>query len=310
MPANIESMFYVRETPWHGLGRRLEDAPNSEEALIAAGLDWEVKQCPTYFMIDGKSIKIPNRFANVRSTDNKVLGIVGNTYKVVQNREAFKFTDELLGEGVTYETAGALWGGSRIWLLAKLPERYNVLGDEIEPYFCFTHSHNGLTAIQGILTPVRVVCQNTLNMAIKGAKRSWSVIHTGDIMGKLEEARKTLQIVHHYYETFSEEAEKLADIKIEYEKLVVDLFPIPDNASETRIKNLEQKQENLLQLLQSPDIERFKDTGWGFINGVSDMVGHLTQIKNKEAWKESQMLKTLDGYELLNQAYALVKKAA
>jgi phage/plasmid-like protein (TIGR03299 family) len=315
MPAMVESMFYVRETPWHGLGVRLEEAPNSEEALKAADLDWNVLQRPLYFSTAeaGKPVynNIPNRVANVRSTDMKVLGIVGNGYQVVQNKDAFEFTDSLLGEGVVYETAGSLWGGSRIWLLARLPDRYKALGDEIEPYICFSNSHNGMTGVQVILTPVRVVCQNTLNMAISGAKRTWSVIHTGNPMERLEEARKTLGLVHHYYETFIEEAEKLVDIKVDFEQMTNKLFPIAeDPKSQTVVKNMELKRKILLELLQAKDLKKFRGTGWGFINGVSDMAGHITRTKNIEVWKQSQILKAFDGYELINQAYALVKKAA
>ena len=103
MAANIENMFYTRETPWHGLGTRVEESPNSKEALTLAGLDWKVVQEPIY-----TSTKEPiiGYQANIRDLDRKVLGVVTNRYKVIQNHEAFAFTDSLLGEGVRYETAG------------------------------------------------------------------------------------------------------------------------------------------------------------------------------------------------------------
>lgn len=107
MSANVESMFCVRETPWHGLGTRVQEAPSSSEALIKAGLDWNVVQEPIYTeteeLIEGYK-------ANVRDSDRKVLGVVTDRYKVIQNQEAFAFTDELLGEGVRYETARKFTG--------------------------------------------------------------------------------------------------------------------------------------------------------------------------------------------------------
>ena len=113
MPANVETMFSVRETPWHGLGRIIMDAPASREALELAGLDWQVESRNIY---SGTGAMIPGYRANVRSTDNAVLGVVSDRYRIVQNEEAFQFTDDLLGEGVTYETAGSLQGGKKVWM--------------------------------------------------------------------------------------------------------------------------------------------------------------------------------------------------
>ena len=131
MSANVETMFSVRETPWHGLGRIVMDAPASREALELAGLDWQVESHNIY---SGTGAMIPGYRANVRSTDDAVLGVVSDRYRIVQNEEAFRFTDDLLGEGVTYETAGSLQGGKKVWMLAKLPEKYIIAGDEVTPY--------------------------------------------------------------------------------------------------------------------------------------------------------------------------------
>ena len=103
-----------------------------------------------------EGITVPGFRANLRETDNQVLGVVSDRYKVVQNEEAFAFTDELLGEGVTYETAGSLQNGRRTWILAKLPTRYIISGDEITPYLVFMNSHDGSGAIKAAMTPIRV----------------------------------------------------------------------------------------------------------------------------------------------------------
>ena len=116
MAANVESMFYTREKPWHGLGTRVMSSPTSEDALILAGLNWKVLQEPVY---TEKKEVIEGFKANVRDSDRKVLGVVSDRYKVVQNNEAFAFTDALLGEGVRYETAGSLNSGKSVWLLAR-----------------------------------------------------------------------------------------------------------------------------------------------------------------------------------------------
>ena len=209
MSANVETMFYTRQAPWHGLGTRVEHTLNSQEALVAAGLDWQVIQMPVQIE-DGRSI--PGFKANIRDRDNQVLGVVTDRYKVVQNQDAFAFTDELLGEGVSYETAGSLQGGRRTWILAKLPQRYIISGDEITPYLVFMNSHDGSGAIKAAMTPIRVVCQNTLNLALSTAKRSWSAHHTGDIKGKMEDARYALLYADQYMAELGKTIDRLNDV--------------------------------------------------------------------------------------------------
>ena len=120
MAANVETMFSVRQIPWHGLGTIVEEAPTSADALHLAGLDWEVVQNPVF---TGDGFEIPNYKANVRNSDNSVLGIVTDRYKIVQNSEAFAFTDSIIDSGeVLYETAGSLRNGKTIWLLARMPK--------------------------------------------------------------------------------------------------------------------------------------------------------------------------------------------
>lgn len=311
MTANVETMFYVRETPWHGMGTRLEECPDSSEAIRAAGLDWEVKQYPLFFQTpDGTMVEAGNKVANVRETDNALLGIASEYYKIVQNHEAFSFTDSLLGEGVRYETAGSLNGGKRIWLLAKLPNHYKALGDEIEPYLAFTNSFDLCSGIRVCLTPIRVVCQNTLNLALSGARRTWTAYHSGNITNKLDEARKTLDIAHHYYETLVQEAEKLVEIKVDYEQLTEKLFPITEKTGAVAEANILSRREELGKLLLMKDLKKFKGTGWGFINGVADMVSHAAPARKTNTWKDSRLTKAFDGFELLDTATALVRKAA
>lgn len=148
MPANVETMMYTREKPWHGLGTMVEEAPNSEEALELAGLNWNVESRPI-FTDDVR--EIPHWRSNIRDKDNAILGIVSDRYRIVQNSEAFAFTDSLIGGDVRYETAGSLSGGKRVWLLAKMPT-VKVLDDDTDPYLCFTNSFDGTGAIKVCMT--------------------------------------------------------------------------------------------------------------------------------------------------------------
>ena len=195
MAANIETMFYTRTAPWHNMGTRVDEALTSKDALIYAGLDWQVLQEPVYTsageLVSGYKV-------NVRDIDRNILGVVSDRYKIVQNEEAFSFTDALLGEGVKYETAGSIANGKIVWMLAKMPQRYIISGDAIEPYLVFSNTHDGSGAIRVAMTPIRVVCQNTLNLALRGAQRSWSARHTSNVLNRLDEARETLQLANAY----------------------------------------------------------------------------------------------------------------
>ena len=152
MAALVESMVYTREKPWHGLGTKVEEAPTSADALRLAGLYWRVEQKNIQLCGDSK---VPGYKANVRSTDGKVLGVVSDRYRIVQNADAFEFTDSIIGGDVRYETAGSLNGGKKIWLLAKLPET-EIAGDKTEPYLCFSNTHDGSGAVRVCMTPIRV----------------------------------------------------------------------------------------------------------------------------------------------------------
>ena len=139
MPANVETMFSVREKPWHGLGQIIDEAPTSRDAIEYAGLNWYVESNPIF---DAKGNEIKGFKANTRSSDNSVLGVVTDKYKIVQNVEAFDFTDNIIGDEMRYETAGSLRNGKTIWLLGKMPDRY-ICEDKFEPYIVFTNSHDG-----------------------------------------------------------------------------------------------------------------------------------------------------------------------
>ena len=306
----VESMFSVREKPWHyemtkDVTKIIQEAPTSKEALVAAGLDWTIEGKPVF---DAHGNEIKGYSANTRSSDGKVLGIVGSRYNVVQNAEAFAFTDSLIGEGVRYETAGSLWGGKRIWLLAKLPDRY-VAGDKVEPFVCFTNTHDGTGAVRVCMTPVRVVCNNTLNAAISGARRSWSAVHRGNVGAKLEEARETLQLADQYMTSLDEVADRLANEKLtegQMIKAVEALVPIDDKATERQKKTAMNAREQIIACTLAPDLVKFLNTKWGFVNAVSDYVGHSEPARHTQNYEENRWSYIITGHPLLDKAFELV----
>jgi phage/plasmid-like protein (TIGR03299 family) len=310
MSANVETMFYTREKPWHGLGTQVMEAPTSAAALSLAGLDWRVIQKP---LLTYDEIPVPGFKANLRDSDNQVLGVVTDRYKVVQNEDAFAFTDSLLGEGVTYETAGSLQNGRRTWILAKLPQRYIISGDEITPYLVFMNSHDGSGAIKAAMTPIRVVCMNTLNLALSTAKRTWSADHVGDIQGKLEDARDTLLYAGRYMEELGKAIDGLNKIRLSDRKVyeyIDALFPLVDNATQTQKKNLLRLKEDVkVRYFEAPDLKGVGKNGYRFVNAVSDFATHSEPLRKRANYKESLFARTVEGNALIDRAYELVKAA-
>ena len=311
MSANVESMFCVRETPWHGLGTRVMEAPDSRDALIAAGLDWNVVQEPIY---TAENALINGYKANVRDSDRRVLGVVTDRYKVVQNQEAFAFTDELLGQGVRYETAGSLQDGRKVWLLAHMPHEYIISGERISPYLLFSNTHDGSGAIKVALTPIRVVCNNTLNLALRTAQRSWSMIHTGDIKSKMKEAKDTLFKAERYMDELGKEFEKLRMKKLSDQEVmdyIEILLPIEEGSTSQQIRNIKRLQEDMkVRYFDAPDLQDVGKNAYRFINAVSDFATHAKPLRQTAKYRETLFAKTVEGNPLIDKAYQIMNAAA
>ena len=192
------SFFSVKEKAWHGLGQIVEDYPNSKEALQFAGLDFEVLKRPnTHRLDDGTEVISKSSFYTYRPDSSAILGDrLGKDYEVVQNADAFSFFDAIVeGDGIQYETAGALGKGEKVFITAKLPGYIKVGShDMIEKYLFLTTSHDGFGSIMAAFTPVRIVCNNTLNAALKNCCNSIKIRHTANAKERLEEAHKVMGI--------------------------------------------------------------------------------------------------------------------
>ena len=307
MPANVETMFYVREKPWHGLGTEVQEAPSSADALVYAGLDWTVIQKDVY---TGDGVRIPSYKANIRSTDGAALGIVSHRYKVVQNEDAFKFTDDLLGEGVAYETAGALQGGKKAWMLARMPVGCTVAGDEIAPYLVVLNSHDGSSGIKVAMTPVRVVCSNTLNLALSTARRTWAARHTENVMSRVHEAQETLRLAGRYMEELGRGLDELAGIKLSDRKVMSfmdEFFPITKDMTDMQKRNSRRLLEDLkARYWEAPDLRGLGNNGYRFVNAVSDFATHAEPIRRTKNSKENLFLRTVEGNPMIDKAYRMV----
>lgn len=207
------SFFSVKEKAWHGLGQIVDQYPNSKDAISHAGLDYQVEKADLTAMVKNSSNQqlcgsapVPGYFATMRTDNNAVLGVVGKDYQIVLNRDAFTFFDSIVGnDGILYETAGALGKGERIFITAKLPGYIQVgSNDLIEKYLFLTTSHDGSGSITAAFTPVRIVCANTLNAAMKDMTNVVKIRHTSNAVERLRTAHKVMGIANKFSDEVGE----------------------------------------------------------------------------------------------------------
>lgn len=209
----------VRVPAWHGLGVLVDGDPTTAEMIRHAGLDWAVQQweLTAWNPADPDvQVDVASRRANVRSDTKAVLGVVGDGYTPLQNAEAFSFLDDLARDGsAKWETAGAIDGGKRVWVMARMDSFDVVPGDEVKPYMLVFNGHDGTTAVRVMPTSVRVVCQNTANQAMsKGDCRKLTIRHSGSLKSRVDDARKCLGIVAKQTTAWRHEAEALTRVSL------------------------------------------------------------------------------------------------
>lgn len=274
------AIVYAGETPWHRLGTKVEGAFDSKTALKKGGLDFTVEKTP--IACADTAAVIPSRYA-IRRTDTKdVLGIVADMYQPLQNRDAFAFFDGVFGKDkARYEVAGVLGLGERVWLLARLPGDFRIIGDDVVgKYLLLTNGFNTNEAVRARFTPIRVVCQNTLNAALRGTESEVRVQHIGDVKGKLEIAGKLLKQAGIYYtdmqETFRGFVKKqLTDKTVRnYTVRVI----VGENVKDEDLAPVTAKAVNrIIELNETglgQDIRGVRGTLWGAYNAITQYVDH------------------------------------
>lgn len=278
------SFFSVQQPAWHGLGQIISDYPTSVEAIHHAQLDFTVEKRPL-FTYDSENhhgdpeadllipeIEVPDYFATIRTDTDQVLGVVGSKYKVFQNIEAFNFMDALAGEGVRYETAGALGKGEQIFITAVLPDHFTVgRNDEILNYLFLKASHDGNGLILGI-TPTRIVCSNTLNAAIKDCTNMISIRHTENMETRLEDARKVLT--------------KSAEVSVAYKEVF-------NRWAKIRISDKQQKK--LIQMAMAPNPETLESVKQDEEDFSSQFVNVCDQVLKYHFEDHAQQMETTKG---------------
>lgn len=300
MPAEVETMYYAGETPWHGLGVGVEKAKTSAEAIKLAHLDWEVAIGPVWAgSPDKKGAKaVADKFAIYRTSDGMVYATQATgRYQLFQNSEAFDFLDSLLQDGVlTYETAGSLRSGARIWALARLEEGMRVGDDEFLQYMLLTSGHDLNGSIQVLPTNVRVVCNNTLTAALgEGRTRRIKISHMPGMETKLTQARDSFRITTESNRRMQEWMDRLTTIKVSEERFnaVVDgvFEPLDDTTGAKRRGAIDR-----FRKIYDAEKDRVGATGYAVLNTITGYADHILTYNGDEHQRaEARMLSVISG---------------
>ena len=306
-------MFSGRgEVPWHGMGAVLDGVLSSEDAIKEARLTWTVEQTPVYAANNWVE-PIPGFVANVRSDTNDVLGIVSERYCVAQNKAVFDFADALINSNrikCTYETAGSLFNGRRVFMLVNMPKG-RIVGDEYQPYLCLSNAHDGSAPLQIFLTGIRVVCNNTLQAALNTAKRKISIRHLSLMETCKEEAIMTLGAASKYFHELETFASELAGKKVNIGKVLDRLFPVSSEMSKRQLKSNKEVKELIKNLhKKKDDLQNIKNTAWGVFSAIADYRSNTMPKRKTPTFAENKMARFIDGDKVMNQAQDIIMELA
>ena len=293
MSANINSMMYYGAKPWHHLGREVQAAQTSADAIKAAGMDWKVFKRPLVTNMPGEAIiPVPDNYAVVREDTKAVLGVVGKVYTPLQNQDAFKFFDAVVGEkAAMYHTAGALGAGERTWMLAKLPGTIRTTADDItEKFLLLSNSHDGTSSVTMMFTPIRVVCQNTLNIALSegGASTRAKIKHSMALGMNVNRVREQLGIMSGLFDTFEEISKVLVSKKMDqamWDNLLKSSGVVNMEEGErmsTRAINIMEDVSRLFDKGLGTDLPGVRHTAWGAFNAISEYVDYARTTRGDE----------------------------
>lgn len=300
-----------REPAWHGLGTVFTEEKSTREMLEAAYLhDWNVRLEAVPYPDDYNVIS-PNYMVlrdNPFDQGIDVLATVGERYHVLQNEELFDFGDALL-DGGRWETAGSIKDGRVVFGSLAL-ERETVLdpkgvSDVVKSYLLVHTSHDGSTAVQASITPVRVVCQNTLNMALSGTKQSFKIRHTQTVGGKVAAAREALALANTYFDEFEKEAQALISKEInkaKFDKIVEAIYPRPEKDAKGAIKKWENKVDQIEEIYSSETVNGagVANTAWGAYNALTERLDWFRKGRGNRG--QENVLAAASGFDPVTNA--------
>lgn len=291
---NLAAFVSAREDAWHRLGTTLDDTFDAETALRVAHLaDWNVRKSPVFTEVEGVRLAVEGKHAIVRDNPFKpgvvdALGIVGNHYVPVQNEEHVDLLNALVDEsGAHFETAGSLRGGREVFVSMKMPDTMLVGGiDPVDLYLIARNSHDGSSSFEFMVSPVRVVCANTLAVASRLAKASFRARHVqGGARAAIQQARETLGLTFKFVEDFEAQVQRMIEAEYtdqQFTRLAASLYPTPENAKDVAKENARIHRANLTKLWRgSPTLKEVAGTRWAAYNTVTEYLDHVVDQRGK-----------------------------
>jgi len=281
------SFASLRQPAWHNLGVVFEEEVNTQQMLKLANLDeWNVRledvAIPDNFESD-KSYSFVTRTNPFDKTKNDVLGVVGERYVPLQNEDLFSFGDNLLDGGGRWETAGSIKGGRQVFGSIALTNSITLdpkgVADKIDNYLLINTSHDGSIAIQASITPVRVVCANTLNLALssfkgkKAAKQSFKIRHTSTAEGKISVAREALGLANAYIDEFSKMANEMIEKSVtdnQFLQIINLAYPAPEKDAKGSFKKHDSKTDLIQAIYRGQFNDTIAGTAWGAYNALTE----------------------------------------
>ena len=307
----VASFASFREPAWHGLGTVFTEEKNTNEMLVAANLNnWNVRleelTIPSNLTSD-KNYQYVVRTNPTDKSQTDVLGIVGERYTPLQNEELFAFGDNILDGGGRWETAGSIKGGRVVFGSLAL-ERETILdpngvADKVKTYLLINTSHDGSIAIQASITPVRVVCANTLNLALNrtkkrdGVKQSFKIRHTQTANGKVQVARETLGLANKYMDEFDKMAHAMISKEIsaqQFNDIILAAYPKPDKDARGSLKKWENKIDLINDIYTGEFNGMIANTAWGAFNALTE---RLDWYRSSKSGNNESMLAAASGFD-------------
>ena len=304
MAHEVENMVSTKGmVPWHGIATIVPQQLITSEEIIQYVPNFnfkvEKRQNTTHVRRNGVLVPVAldDSFSNIRVNDDKsesvLCGRVGRNYTPIQNVDAFKFFDNVVGKGeAVYETAGILKQGRAIFLLAVLPDFIKVLGsdeDTVKKYVLLANWHDGTSCLLAMFTDVRVVCNNTLNMALSSAMSQVSIRHTASAEDRMNEASRLMGMVNQYNVEIGKAFNKMALAKITADDLLIyvnTLLPVDTDATDVVKSHVQERRNKVLELVETghgADLTTARGTVWGAYNGVTEYVDHTTKFRTLDA---------------------------
>lgn len=303
-------LFVNRTNPFEQAGQIVRGSETSLDALARASMNWDVVTEPLQTM-SGRSVM--SHKANFRDDTMGLLGVTGKNYKVILNRDAFKFTEFLQKEGWTYETVGEANGGAVTWICMKAPGNTQIDGEPFNHYVLIANSFNGKGSLKVVFTTVRVICNNMFALAMKQSSLSISIPHKGDVRGRMEEAQTVIRGSVSYYSELEDEFKRMKEVKVSDDraKEIIDrLYPIDYvNDSARTITTNEEKKAEFWARLNAPDIRDFRNTAAGLVNAASDMATHTELHRRTANYAENLLVTMTTKKNLVTDVYNMVMAA-